>query len=74
MNLLLPNVVNILFVCIFFKLLEGTAHYVGLLLVPAEELGPWPGLSLPFGQKMVFYSVLADFRPFLVFSSNLSHF
>ena len=39
--------------------LEGTARLAGLLLAPAEG-----------GQKRAFHAVCANFRPFLVFSSN----
>ena len=31
--------------------LEGTAHYAGLVLAPAEGFGLRPRLFLPFGQK-----------------------
>ena len=53
--------------------LEGTARYAGLLLAPAEGFGLRPRLF--FGKKKEgFYAVFAYFRPFLVFSSNLSNF
>ena len=34
--------------------LEGAAHYAGLLLAPAEGFGLRPRLFLPFGQKKSF--------------------
>ena len=45
-------------------ILEDTARYKGLLLAPAEG----------FGQKRVYYAILAHFRQFLLSSSNLGNF
>ena len=62
-------------------ILEGTAHYTGLLLVPAESFNLWSRLFLPFGKTKSFNSVfvfLGNFRCLVVtsvtFSSNLSNF
>ena len=44
---------------------------MGLLLAPAEAFGLWPRLFLPCGQKKAYYAVLAQFRPSLVFISNI---
>ena len=49
-----------------YVILEDTARYAGLLL----SLGR--GFFL--GQKKAFYAFLPNFKPFLVFSSNLSNF
>ena len=46
--------------------LEDTARYAGLLLAPAEGFG---FLTL-WAQKRSYYALLANFRPFLVSSSN----
>ena len=54
--------------------LEGTVHYLGLLLAPAEGFILCPRLFMPFGQKIAFPAVCAYFRPFFVCSSNISNF
>ena len=46
-------------------ILEGTACYAGFTSSSCE--GPWPPAE-------AFYAVLDYFRPFLVFSKNLSNF
>ena len=48
------------------KLLEGMARHSGPLLAPRR--------ASAFGKKKAYYAILAYFRPFLVFSSNLSNF
>ena len=53
----------------FYRKLDGTARYRGLLLAPAESFGQ--GFFCPSGKKRAFNGVCVDFRPFLVFSSNL---
>ena len=58
----------------FYKVLEDTARYVGLLLAPAEGFGGGQGFFCPSGKKIIFYDVFAFFRPFLGFSSNLINF
>ena len=56
----------------FLPLLEITASYAGLLLVPAEGFGR--GFFCPSGKKRAYYAVLAHFWQFLVSSSNISNF
>ena len=63
----------------FLPLLEITASYAGLLLVPAEGFGR--GFFCPSGKKIPYYVVLAHFWPFwfpgvtlVTVSSNLSNF
>ena len=56
----------------FKDILEGMARYAGLLLAPAEDFGR--GFFCPSCKKRAFYDCLAYFRPFFVFSSNLSNF
>ena len=57
--------------------------YVNLILKVLEDmptssscggLQPLAVVFLPFGQKRAYYAVVAHFRPFLVFSSNLGNF
>ena len=54
------------------KTLGDTARYAGLLLAPAEGFNLWPRTSFALWAKQKpNFSVLANFRPFLVSSSNL---
>ena len=45
--------------------LEDTTRYAGLLLDPAEGVGLWPRVFLPFKQKKNYHAFLANFRQFL---------
>ena len=60
--------------CVLLLLLEDTPRYAGLLLAPAEGFGLWPRAFFALGQKKADYAVLANFRQFLVSSSNLGNF
>ena len=61
-------------------IVEDTAHYLGLLLAPAEDFGRGRGF-LAFVQKkliMLFWPILGllwcPVGPLLTFNSNLSNF
>ena len=55
-----------------YHLLEGTAHYAGLLLPPAEIFAPG-FFTIRAKTKKAISAVFAYFRRFLVYSSNLSN-
>ena len=52
---------------------RSTAAMRALLLPPTKGFSLRPRFLLP-GKKRAFYALLAYFRTFLVFSSNLSNF
>ena len=55
---------------LLYQQLEDTAHYAGLRLALAKSFG----FFCPSGKKRADYNVVAHFRPFMVFSSNLGNF
>ena len=66
---------------VFSILLEGTAHYAGLLLAPAEGFGRGQGYFALWKKKRSLHTFLAYFRPFwclfvtfVMFSSTLRTF
>ena len=55
--------------------LEDTTRYAGLFLAPAEGFGLWAkAFLILWGKKRPYYAVLANFRRFLVSSSNHGNF
>ena len=55
--------------------LEGTARYAGFTSSPCGGLRPpAEAFFALLAKKKAFYALLAYFRPFLVFSRNLSNF
>ena len=60
------------YIYFFFISIEDTARYAGLFLAPGEGFGR--GFFCPSRKKRAYYAALANFRPFLLSSSNLGNF
>ena len=70
-SLVSDSLLTIITTFYFNYILEDTARYAGLLLAPAEGFSLRPRAFFPLRAKQKpYYAVLANFRPFLVSSSN----